>query len=560
MTNLIQSLRGRDIGHLRIIAQLWGIDLVEFEIKPALKELSKKILVPSNVSEVIDSLSPETRPVIQELLKSNGNLPWAAFIRKFGEIREIGPGQRDRDQTYLHPISPLEILFYRAILAKKLINSPEGAMEVAYIPDDLLPIITRFERERIKIVDLDQTRKLMPLGHPAKPDERGQRIGVSDRLLDDATTFLAAQRIGLVPPATPIPPQVIKEFLATVKIDISSKHTNGERMGESSIQAIRLFLKAKRRDALDQLYLAWRQSDTFDELRQIPEIVCEGEWTLQPKHPREFILASLNAIPPNTWWSLTGFIYAIKEKHPDFLRPAGDYDSWFIKRKADDTYLRGFAHWDDVDGAYIRYIITGPLFWLGKIELAVNADRDVIGAFRVVNKKPYSSNDETAKLHVSSQGKIYVPRTFPRAIRYLVARFCEWEDVKEDEYRYRVTPASLHRAKGEGLKTGQFLSLLVKNSSNVIPPSFTKAVKRWELNGTEARIESQTILRVAQPEVLVALQKSKAGRFLGEPLGPVSIVVKPGAQEKVLIALSELGLLGENCTDLPPERKGVSDK
>jgi hypothetical protein len=44
---------------------------------------------------------------------------------------------------------------------------------------------------------------------------------------------------------------------------------------------------------------------------------------------------------------------------------------------------------------------------------------------------------------------------------------------------------------------------------------------------------------------LEELRKSKAARFLGETLGPVSVVVKPGAQTKVLSALAELGLLAE---------------
>jgi hypothetical protein len=89
------------------------------------------------------------------------------------------------------------------------------------------------------------------------------------------------------------------------------------------------------------------------------------------------------------------------------------------------------------------------------------------------------------------------------------------------------------------------LSLLAKNAAAEIPPAFVKALKRWEANGTEARIEVQTVLRVSRPEVLEELRKSKAGRFLGESLGPVTVVVKPGAQSKILAALAELGLLAD---------------
>ena len=53
------------------------------------------------------------------------------------------------------------------------------------------------------------------------------------------------------------------------------------------------------------------------------------------------------------------------------------------------------------------------------------------------------------------------------------------------------------------------------------------------------------VLRVASVEVLQALQKSRASRFLGEPLGLTTISIKPGAVEKVMAALAELGYLGE---------------
>jgi hypothetical protein len=56
-------------------------------------------------------------------------------------------------------------------------------------------------------------------------------------------------------------------------------------------------------------------------------------------------------------------------------------------------------------------------------------------------------------------------------------------------------------------------------------------------------MQVQTILRVSRPEVLEELRKSKAGRFLGEILGPVTAIIKPGAQSKVQAALTELGLL-----------------
>jgi hypothetical protein len=177
----------------------------------------------------------------------------------------------------------------------------------------------------------------------------------------------------------------------------------------------------------------------------------------------------------------------------------------------------------------------------------------LVTAFRV-NEKPVTSV-EKGKLTVSSNGRINVPRLVPRVTRYLIARFCEWDEPKPDEYRYRVTTGSLKEAAKQGLKVGQLLSLLAKSSASGLPPAFVRALKRWEANGTEARVENQTILRVSRPDVLEELRKSKAGRFLGETLGPVTVIVKPGAQARVLAALAELGLLAESSTDFEAEKR-----
>ena len=89
------------------------------------------------------------------------------------------------------------------------------------------------------------------------------------------------------------------------------------------------------------------------------------------------------------------------------------------------------------------------------------------------------------------------------------------------------------------------LALLAKHSGDKIPPALVKALKRWDLNGTEAQMQNQVLLRVSRPEVLEELRKSRASRFLGEILGPTTVIVKDGAQSKVLAALAELGLLAE---------------
>ncbi len=296
---------------------------------------------------------------------------------------------------------------------------------------------------------------------------------------------------------------------------------------------------------------AWRSSEAFNELRLIPGLLCEGEWKNQPLATRDFLSNLLKVIPEGKWWNISSLINDVKKTVPDFQRPAGDYDSWFIWREADGQYLRGFAYWDQVDGALIRFFIVDILHYLGRVSLASPEEGKDITAFRLTTSDPRPSEIENGKLKVSSNGRISASRSVPRAARYQLARFCEWDEEKNDEIRYHITPGSLTKAKEQGLKVEHLMVLLSKHAAAGTPPVLVKALKRWEASGTEARAETQVVLRVSRPEVLEELRKSKAARFLGEPLGPTTVIIKAGAQSKVMAALAELGLLAEDITGRP---------
>ena len=530
MPDLLTSLQKHDLGHIRIVAGLWGLELNSNNTEAAAKELSASLLNPDLLTEILETLNPEAKTALEALTIKSGRMPWAEFTRRFGEIREIGPGKRDREQPHRNPASTAEILYYRGLIARAFFDTSNRLQEFVYIPDELYEIIKR--RGERSVTQISE-----PLGRPALPREKAQPYPATDRILDNATTLLAALRMGKEFSETGPKYGLEKPFLTCAGI---------LRDDMPQPEQTKKFLEAPRDEALKMLTDAWLKSDTFNELRMIPGLIFEGEWKNDPRATREFLLNLLDAIPKDKWWSLSAFIQDIKEKHPDFQRPSGDYDSWFIRSSVSGDYLRGFENWSFVDGILVHYFIDPILSTLGKIDLAHLGEMEPASAFRVRSKLPVSVEPENAKLSISSQGLILIPRLFSRVARYQIARFCDWEEHKwEDENRYRVTPESLQQALKQGLKVEHLLALLAKHSGDKIPPALVKALKRWDLNGTEAQMQNQVLLRVSRPEVLEELRKSRASRFLGEILGPTTVIVKDGAQSKVLAALAELGLLAE---------------
>ena len=540
MPDLYHILLKYDIGHLRIVAGLWGLELDSSDADSAAEELSASLLDFEAVRETIDILPADARAALFSLVESGGKMEWVAFARKFGEIREMGEAKRDRERPHLRPTSLAENLFYRGLIAKAFFDASKGAQEFAYVPEDLLEIIKEEMKEESVLKAGEKMTE--PLGRLATPVEKAFEILASDRILDDATTLLAALRVGKSDWQSDLPLTTLLTTAGLLKKDAPQA------------DKIKTFLEAPRTDALKLLIEAWQSSQTFDELRLLPGILCEGEWKNQPLVTREFLLDLVNPIPQNKWWSIPAFIRTIKEKFPDYQRPAGDYDSWFIKRESDGQYLRGFAYWDQVDGALVKYFIQ-TLHWLGMADLASPEEGKEATAFRVVGSKVEGQRSDLrpstfdGKITVVSNGKIVISRLFSRAVRYQISRFCEWGEEKVDEYQYQVTAQSLTAAKEQGLKAEQLLSLLVKYTNGTVPPALVKALKQWEAHGTEARVESLLVLRVSRPEILEEMRKSKAGKFLGEMLSPTAVVVKGGAIQKVMDALAELGLLAEMKTD-----------
>lgn len=538
MPDLQLTLQGNDLGFFKMVAGAWGIDLVAPDVHTALPLLVNALLNRSLVSEIIESLPAEARQALEAVQQNDGVMPWAMFARRFGDVRGMGAARRDRERPDLKPASPAEYLWYRALIGKAFLSQGGEPQEYAYIPDDLLELIGPLPGS-----------SPAPLGRPASPGETAHAIPVSDRILDHACTLLAALRLGLDIDRLDtahwnLPAAALRGLLASAGL-LDAK-------GLPVPEPARSFLEAPRGQALADLAGGWMDSQSFNELRMLPGLAFEGEWRNDPAAARQVILDLLSHLPQGQWWSLAAFVSGVAEYQPDFQRPAGDYDSWFIRRESDGAFLRGFSTWDEVDGALVRFLITGPLHWLGIFDLAAPAAGAAPTAFRLSawgaalwHASPPQLAKENAQTRVTSDGLIRMPLLAPRVARYQIARFCHWETETGEEYRFRITPAALERARGQGLRPNHLVALLRKHAAAPLPPTLLSALERWEKLGTQAHTEHPTLLRVTSADILAALSKTSAARYLGEQLNPTIVVIRPGGEDAVLRALADLGYLPE---------------
>ncbi len=549
MPDLKQSLLDQDHGHLRIVAEHWGIALQAKDAHSALDELVRKMLDVDLVGEILDTFPEEAILALKSMHVQQGRMLWSQFNRSFGQMREMGPGKRDRERPDLNPISIAETLWYQALVGRAFFNTGRGVEECAYIPTDLHALVVNVFDE---IEGISTNGLMKVLGRGASSAEWASTELANDKILDHACTLLAGLRIGM---ETFDFAPFSRDFIQAIIFQAGILEPGGAPDPENT----RAFLEAPRAEALTTLAQTWLNTPEHNDLLYIPGLQIEGDWQNDPIETRKFILRCIAGIPKDTWWSLSAFIADIHHYHPDFQRPAGDYDSWFIKDAKTGEYLRGFDHWLEVDGALVLYLITGPLHWLGITDIASPEEGHPATAFKLSKWAdnllegipPGGLTEENIPVHIRSDGRVSVPLHTPRAIRYQLARFCAWEEGNIHEYRYRLTSTSLTEAREAGLRISHLVSLL-RHHAVSIPPNILTALEHWDNSGTQVRIQNATILRLGSPQMLTALRNSRAARFLGDPLSPTAIIVKDGAEAKVLAFLVEMGYFGEFIDNSEP--------
>lgn len=535
MPDITQTLQDADLGFLKFVASSWEIFDLPDDIEAILAALQIKASDVETVQNLAAALPPEAQSALRALIQKRGRVSSTIFERTYGEIRTMGVGRREREHPELNPISVAEILWYRGWIGRAFLGGGGRPEDMIYLPDEIYAALTDLEGEE----------------QPASPafttQSQESRIWFyRDGVLEQACTVLAALRSGeqvedLPPRRGAVPTPVLVAWLRCLKCLDDQNNIQPE--------AIRRFLESLRPQALYILIQAWRGSMEFNELRMLRGLEFEGTWTNDPADTRERVIELINSIAGDDWMDLSEFVNAAKQKDPDFQRSGGEYDSWFIREGRTGEYLKGFESWDRVEGALLRFYITGLLYWLGLVELtrptpgivrfrlspwwpAINGDMEIIEA-----------KDNSTPLQINRSGEILAPPRFNLATRYQIARFAQPVEYQGKGYLYRISASGLAVAQEQGLTPSMLERMLHKYSRGAIPPNVRNALHNWEQTGAQVRIGAVTLLRVSDPDVIRRLKGGQAARFLGETYGSAAVEIKPGAEEKVRQILAEMGFI-----------------
>jgi hypothetical protein len=478
-----------------VLAELRNAFLDDASREQRIELLAAQLTDPTNVQmayqDAVD-YSVEAEAAVSLLLREHGELPEAQFSRQFGAIRQMGPAKLEREAPWLNPESVAELLYYNGLLGRTFKGAGQQAHTVVYLPSDITAWLPHPQNPAAE--------GGLPIKVVAHPPAARQTLA-DDSFLDDAGTllgFVHSERLRVT--ASGPHPDDVDRLVQRLRLPYSNDmpdlntrlglllHLAGRmnwfRREGDTIQltnnSVRAFLDKTRSEQRRALFDAWRQSPDWNDLCRTPDFECTetGNWKNDPLQTRQTLLRLLGQLQPGIWYTQDDFAAAVKQVEPDFQRPTGGYDSWYIRQNpAPNTaqnntpnttqeFLKGFDKWDQVEGALIRFLLRGPLHWLRVIDLAdPSVGSNLLfslsrwGAPWLGHDLPQPEENLHPRISVAEDFTVTVAPDVSLSDRFRVERFAEWQ-ASYPNYVYRITQRALKRAADGGITAARIADFL----------------------------------------------------------------------------------------------------
>lgn len=556
MKDLYRCLDGYIPEFLQALAALWGAAPAGGESQHLVAVLAEAMQDPQRIERVLAALSPEAREALQEIVHGGGALPGQRLALRYGGVRRLGPARLAREQPWRQPQNALEELFYKGLLFRAYDTIGDYYGEVLFIPPQLLQRLPAWLAQ-------PPAWDFKPVSTP----EHVRQDGLA--LAEDLCLLLVRCRQGHVRLADQGDPAKT-DWPALMELDLGPRLAGERSRARMSllwrllwrlglVQHVRGSLQPspKAREWLrlpdgprqKGLFLAWREDEGWDELRLLPSLRCEETgWKNDPVAARRAFLEVLAHCPGETWLSMDALLQLLRRRRPDFLRSEEDFTSWYIRDVQTGAYLRGLEAWGQVEGAWVRYVLSGPLRWLGVVAIGHGADERPT-AFRltelgtaILQDRPFKSAP-VEPAQIGEELTLTIPLANTLYERYQLERLAEWRATTETHAVYQLTPASIWRSQAAGIKMEQVLGFLRRISRGRVPPAAAQTLQTWGEWFRRVALRRATLLQTADAGTMDQLWAQPELRaLLGERISPTMCLIAEEHVETLVEKLQALGI------------------
>lgn len=314
-------------------------------------------------------------------------------------------------------------------------------------------------------------------------------------------------------------------------------------------------------------YRLWLESPFWNELNYLPGVVLRPAPGPTDAAHAEVVRARAMVMPQvlqaraDSTLALSTFIARAKLHIPYLLFPrdfgarterysigSNPYGLDFRLKHGWLTHREG---WYLVEGGFIRAILSGPLCWLGLIELDEGADTFMpLASLALITREeedggaPGIQSEVWGRLVVQPNFELIALAPISELLLLHLDRFAERVRL-EQIAQYRLTRASVTRAVQAGLAVDEILRVLEQAAGGAIPQNVYYSLKEWERYARRVELwPHMTLIEVENEALLDVCYADDALRpLLGRRLSPTLAEVASDRVELLQELLWERNLL-----------------
>jgi len=480
---------------LEAIADGWGISLTDERAAEIIERLTCELSDSEAVGRVLQRLSAEEREAL-DYVTTLGQVKAHVLARKYGDIRRLGAGRLEWEEAWQNPASTAERLWFLGLIYRAYgVDGPYHG-EVFVIPAEIQSA-------------LPSTRVPLPVFRVEPASTPPVRREEYDALARDAYTLLSHLRSHDV--------RAKSGILATNELSkVSRRLTSGNRQRLQFLHHLceqanlirrtggswrptsqaASWLKDGPLTRRRALLRTWLDDPNWNELRLMTAVSCEETgWRNDPVRARTGVLKYMAECPTDVWLSVDSLIASVRNVDPDFMRPDGDYDSWFVRDTQTGQYLMGFHNWGRVEGELIRYVLEYPLLWLGVLAVGCAREGGGVAAFllnaqgaTILGLRDVQPAEETPHegpkrpappFRVLANFHVVAPLEASWYDRFLLERFARWVDEEGRVARYVIDAQSIKPALEAGIAVRQIQAFLNRATEGRVPARVMQAIESW---------------------------------------------------------------------------------
>ncbi|TAK35401.1 MAG: hypothetical protein EPO21_06005 [Chloroflexota bacterium] len=314
---------------------------------------------------------------------------------------------------------------------------------------------------------------------------------------------------------------------------------------------------------------AWREMNDWGEMRLLVgksgrfQLRCyRGISTSFPQlssdvlRARRLVASTVGRMAAGVWYDFASFFDRLRRLAPTlFSETTSTYSfgGWWLAdpdEPPESLHVKKPIDWIALRSAIVAAILSGPLSWLGLVEVACEGDS--LLAFRVRPEAGallerdvlVEGRERAAPLVVGDDLTVLVPAGTPDVRVYgALTQAGELADFSTAGLRYRLSPGKVQALFEAGVTVEQLCSFLADRSGGALPEAARAKLGKWWISyGTARLYDDLTLIELADDLLLTELLAATSLRTqLIHAFSPRLIAVEPGAVEKLVTELTRLG-------------------